>query len=137
MGSTPFWMLFNTEGSLARLERYLECLPPYDDIRLMLFSPAVGLVRLPPIERWRAVLARARYQGGFVVVDERRFPRDFATFARYYAEVRNASARYPPPELLTLNQFEAFLTEVGEGRTGPTIPLYRFHRRYRCCNGMV
>ncbi len=113
-GSTPFWMLFNTEGSLARLERYLDQADAYDDIRLMLFSHGVESVGLPSIERWRAVLARACGQGSFVGVDEQRFPRDFATFIRYHTELKNIPTRYPLPEPLALSQLDAFLAEAGE-----------------------
>lgn len=86
-GAAPYWMLFNTEGSLKQLGRYLEGTAVYDDIRLILFSHGVESVGLPSIERWRAVLGRACCQGRFVGVDERRFPRDFATFARYHTEL--------------------------------------------------
>lgn len=110
-GSAPYWMLFNTEGSLARLERYLDRVA-YDDIRIMLFSHGVESVGLPSIERWRAVLARARCQGSFVGVDERRFPRDFATFIRYHTELKKVPARYPLPGPLALSQLEAFLAET-------------------------
>ncbi len=113
-GSAPFWMLFNTEGSLKQLERYLANVAPYEDIRLMLFSHGVESVGLPSIERWRAVLGQARCQGRFVGVDERRFPRDFAIFARYHRELQTMPARYPLPGPLTLNQLDAFLAETGK-----------------------
>jgi len=81
-GSVPFWMTFNKEPSLESLRAYLDQAEPYDDIHLMLFAHGVESVGLPPIERWREQLRRARRHGAFAGVDEKLFPRDFAVFAR-------------------------------------------------------
>jgi hypothetical protein len=75
----------------------------------MLFSHSVESVGLVPIERWRSILQRARRHGGFVGVDERRYPRDFATFVRYYTDLKKIPARYPRPGPLTLDRLDAFL----------------------------
>ncbi len=112
-GSAPFWMKFNMEPSAEWLERYLDETEPYDDIGLMLFSHGVDAVGFAPIERWRALLGRARREGRFIGVDENAFPADFATFARYHEDVRRIPARYPVPGPLTLRQLEAFLDESG------------------------
>jgi hypothetical protein len=113
-GSVPFWMVFNTEPSADRLERYLEGTDPYDHIHLMLFSHGVDSVGLAPIERWRSVLRRARKHGDFVGVDERKFPRDFATFVRYHTDLRKLPTRYPMPGPLALSRLDEFLRWAGD-----------------------
>jgi hypothetical protein len=113
-GSVPFWMVFNTESSADRLERYLEVADPYDFIHLMLFSHGVDSVGLAPIERWRSEVRRARKHGGFVGVDERRFPRDFATFVRYHTDLKKIPTRYPLPEPLSLSRLDAILDRSGD-----------------------
>jgi hypothetical protein len=71
----------------------------------MLFSMGVECVGLTPIERWREALKRARRRGEFLGVNEQRFPLDFATFVRYYAELkRKIPARYALPRPLTLGE---------------------------------
>lgn len=112
-GSTPFWMKFNMEPSLEFVEAYLNNADPYEEIRMMLFSHGVDAVGLPSIERWRAVLARARDQGHFVGVDQRRFPRDYATFVRYHAEMKKIPSRYPMPEPPALDSLDEFLKQAG------------------------
>jgi hypothetical protein len=113
-GSVPFWMVFNKEPSAERVDRYLDSVEPYDEINMMLFSHGVESVGLVPIERWRRILERARRRGRFIGVDERAFPRDFAVFVRYYAELKKIPARYPLPAPLALSQFDAFLEEAAD-----------------------
>jgi hypothetical protein len=113
-GSVPFWSKFAMEPPFAFLERYLDGADPYDHIHMMLFSHGVDSVGLVPIERWRSVLGRARKRGSFVGVDEQRFPRDFATFVRYYTDVKKIPARYPLPGPLALGQLETFLEQSGD-----------------------
>jgi hypothetical protein len=113
-GSVPFWMVFNMEPSAQALERYLECTKPYDRIHLMLFSHGVDSIGLAPIERWRSVLQRACKHGGFVGVDERRFPRDFAAFVRYHTDLKKIPSRYPMPGPLQLTQLQEFLGRAGD-----------------------
>jgi hypothetical protein len=113
-GSVPFWMVFNMEPSADRLEHYLEGTDPYDHIHLMLFSHGVDSVVLAPIGRWRSVLQRARKHGSFAGVDERRFPRDFAAFVRYHADLKKVPARYPMPGSLPLDRLDEFLGRRGD-----------------------
>jgi len=113
-GFIPLWMKFNMEPSLKFVEDYLDNAEPYEEIRMMLFSHGVDAVGLPPIERWRAVLDRARNHGSFVGVDQRRFPRDYATFVRYHAEMKKISSRYPMPEPLTLDKLDTFLKQAAD-----------------------
>jgi hypothetical protein len=108
-GSTPFWMVFNTEGSLRAIEQFLEQ-RPFDEIYMMLFSHGVESIGLPSISRWRRVIEHAGRHGDFVGMDPGAFPRDFAVFMRYYDALLNEiGARYPRPPTLTLKEFDEFL----------------------------
>jgi hypothetical protein len=114
-GSVPFWMVFNTGPSADAVERYLAQVDPYDEIFLMLFSHGVDSIGLASIDRWKSILRRARRRGEFLGVDERAYPRDFATFVDYHAEVRcKIAARYPRPGPLALSELDAFLEEAGD-----------------------
>jgi hypothetical protein len=111
-GSVPYWSFFAVEAAAARLEAYLDAVEPYDYIHLMLFSHGIDSIGLAPIERWQAVLARARRHGSFLGVDERAFPRDFATFVHYHDAVQSIPDRYPLPEAIPLEQVEDFLRQT-------------------------
>jgi hypothetical protein len=113
-GAAPFWMVFNKEPSLAALERYLDGAEPFDEIALTLFSHGVDSVGLPSIERWAAVLDRARHEGRFVGVDRKAFPRDFAVFLRFHRDLAAMTARCPMPAPLTLAGLDAFLRSNGQ-----------------------
>lgn len=113
-GSVPFWMVFNMQPSADRLEQYLGGAPPYDYIYMMLFSHGVDSVGLASLDRWRSILGRARKEGSFVGMDGAKFPRDFAVFARYHAELqRKIPARYPMAGPLALSQLDEFLGQQG------------------------
>ncbi|HET6521304.1 MAG TPA: hypothetical protein VFG47_16015, partial [Geminicoccaceae bacterium] len=115
-GSAPYWMKFNTEVSAGHLEDYLDrgAGEPFDEIHLMLFAHGVESLGLPPIERWRALLGRARREGRFAGVDEDAYPADFAVYARYHDAIQAIPARYPLPAPLTLDRLERFLDRRGE-----------------------
>jgi hypothetical protein len=106
-------MVFNKEPSLAAVERYHDGAESFDDIALTLFSHGVDSVGLPSIERWAAVLKRARTTGRFVGVDRAAFPRDFAVFLRFHRDLTAVSARFPMPAPLTLAQLDTFLESAG------------------------
>jgi hypothetical protein len=108
-GSVPFWMKFNMEPSADCIEKYLDERPPFDEIYLMLFMHGVEAVGLPPIDRWRGVLTRARRRGRFIGVREDLYPRDFGALARYYQEIKTIPSRYPLPGPLPLDRFAEFL----------------------------
>jgi hypothetical protein len=106
-GSVPFWMVFNTEPSAHALASYLERSEAFEEIGMMLFSHGVESVGLVPIERWRALLGRARNHGTFIGVDERAFPRDFAVFTRSRHDLLTTfRARHPLPPPLPLTVLE-------------------------------
>jgi hypothetical protein len=119
-GSVPYWMVFNMEPSAEALEHYLDGTDPYDYIHLMLFSHGVESIGLAPLGGWRSLLERAREEGSFVGVDERRFPRDFATFLRYRTDLKKIPTRYPMPGPLSLTRLDEFL-----GRASDRYPVRR------------
>jgi len=109
----PFWLLFGVEPSADALHRFLDEEGPFDAIDLMLFSHGTESIGLANIARWRALLARARREGRFVGVDTRRYPRDFATFARFGRALASRGPQAPPPARLAPSRFEALLREYG------------------------
>lgn len=113
-GSVPFWMTFNKEPSAAGLEAYLDANEPFDEIHLMLFAHGTEGVGLPPMSRWRELLARARRSGRFAGVDPEAHPQDFAAFARYHEDVQAIPSRYPMPGPMVLDDLWRFLGEAGE-----------------------
>lgn len=78
----------------------------------MLFSNGIAGTGWAPIACWRALLRHARDGGRFLGVDEDKFPRDFATFARYHLAIQKIPARYPLPGPLAFGQFHRFLKEA-------------------------
>lgn len=108
-GSVPFWMVFNKEGSLQAIERYLKE-RVFDEIYMLLFSHGVESIGLPTISEWRRVIQRARQHGALIGMNPQAFPRDFAVFVRYYGDLlKQIRARYPFPPALTLKELDEFL----------------------------
>jgi hypothetical protein len=111
-GSIPYWMVFNTEGSLANLRTYLTD-HSFEEIYLTLFSHGVDSIGLPSIADWRQAMSVAN-ASRFLGVDQRAFPRDFAVFIRYYFDLlKSIRARHPLPQSLTLAELDTFLGEHG------------------------
>jgi hypothetical protein len=111
-GSVPYWMVFNKEPSAVDLQAYLDARDPFDEIYLMLFSHGVESIGLASIQRWKSLLGRARKKGEFLGVDEKLFPRDFASLSRYNVRVREMiAARYPLPAPLSVERFQEFVRE--------------------------
>ena len=100
----PFWLVFCTEPSAAALQRFLEKQPPFRNIDMMLFSHGTDSIGLAEIARWQALLAYAREEGALIGVDEERFPRDFATFARFDSALRERAPLLPPPPPLSVEK---------------------------------
>lgn len=113
LGAVPFWMTFNTEPSASWLETYLNKVEPFDELYMMLFAHGTESIGLAPIERWQAILKRARHIGQFAGVDEKRYPRDFAIFGRYHSSLLNISGRHPMPEALSLHEVSNFIQKEG------------------------
>jgi hypothetical protein len=114
-GCVPFWIKFDTQPPAASLAEYLDHADPYDEIYMTLFSHGTESIGLAPVERWRSLIGRTRRASGFVGVDEKRFPMDFATFVRYHTDLRKKiAARYPLPDSLSLGTLDAFLEESGD-----------------------
>jgi hypothetical protein len=112
--SVPFWMVFNKEPSWRAVDGYLRDAPPFDEVLITLFSHGVDSIGLVPIEQWRQLGRHAARDTGFIGVDERAFPRDFAVFVRYHFDfLRKIPARHPMPPPLTLTELDEFLRETG------------------------
>jgi hypothetical protein len=122
-GLVPLWTTFNTEDAAAPVERYLDQRPPFAEIHLTLFAHGVDSVGLAPIQRWRAIVNRATGTGRFAGVDQRAFPRDFASFVRYHHALKALGQRAPLPEPLLWAAVEAFLQRtVSQVRLSPSPP---------------
>lgn len=80
---------------------------------MMLFAHGTDSIGLAPIERWKAILKRARTIGQFAGVDEKRYPRDFAVFGRYHSSLLNISGRYPMPGAISLHEISDFIQQEG------------------------
>ena len=109
----PFWSVFSVEPSLRNVARFLAQQPPFDEIDQMLFSHGTEGVGLAPLDDWRRLIQQARRRAAFVGVDERRYPRDFATFMRFQQALRRLGPRHEPPPLLAVERFDALLRERG------------------------
>jgi hypothetical protein len=108
-GSIPFWMVFNTEGSLAALHSYLST-RVFEEIYLTLFSHGVDSIGLPSIADWSGLIQQATLRSKFIGADPVSFPRDFAVYARYHDDLlRTIPERHALPPPLTLRQFDEFL----------------------------
>jgi hypothetical protein len=107
LGAVPLWLKFPVEPSADRLERYLDSTEPYADIALTLFSHGTEGVGVTAIDRWIALAGRARRHGGLLGVDAGRYPRDFAVFARFHAQLRRLGPERPMPAPLPLSSLRA------------------------------
>lgn len=108
VGAVPFWTKFSVESSARAAARYLERSEPFDTIGAMMFSHGVDSIGLATVDRWRAIVNRARRHGTLLGVDPQRFPADFGAFARYHAALRELGPRPSPPPL-TLAQLDSFI----------------------------
>ncbi len=116
-GAVPFWTHRPVEGALDAVDAYLRSRDPFERIEVMLASPGVEAAGLAPVERWRALFARAQRGGELIGTDERAFPRDFAVFHRYHEEIaRKIPERHPLPEPLPFERFEALVARGGPVR---------------------
>jgi hypothetical protein len=108
LGLVPLWLKFGVDSSADALERYLDATDPFDEIRVALFSHGTEGVGVAPAGRWRALAGRARRKGALIGVDARRFPRDFASFVRFWRELRKLQPQVEPPATLPIAAFERY-----------------------------
>lgn len=116
----PFWLVFGTEPSAFALQRFLDRQPRFRNIDMMLFSHGTESIGMADIPRWQGLLDRATEEGAFVGVDTERFPRDFATFARFDAELRARAPLLPPPPPLSVEKVISGIERYG-ARHGVTL----------------
>jgi hypothetical protein len=117
-GCVPYWTTFPVEPAAEALADYLNQSDPYDFIHLTLFCHGVESLGLAPIDRWQALLRKARRAGAFAGVTPHRYPRDLATFFAYQGALRAITARYPIPQPLPLEALEEFLNHQGHRYPG-------------------
>ena len=111
-GSVPFWIFFNEETALARVNAYLDTAEPYNEIILTLVQNAVKSIGQPTPAEWRTVLDRARVSGRYAGTDLDEFPFDLAQMGTYDDALKDVDARFPLPEPLTMAEFEEFLEQA-------------------------
>ncbi|WP_244818078.1 hypothetical protein [Caballeronia sp. Lep1P3] len=117
----PFWLVFCTEPSAKTLRRFLGA-ESFDEIDMMLFSHGTEGVGVTGIDEWRSLIDLSRKEGRFLGVDTRRYPRDFATFARFDRALARLGPQSDLPARLSVSAFEAgvrawgaeFGVEVGD-----------------------
>lgn len=112
-GSVPLWTIFPVERSLETVRRHLDAVPPYDEIRLALFSHGTDSAGLATADQWRDVLRRARRRGVFAGADPQRFPRDFGTLVRFSDSLAAVRAGYPMPDPLPVERAGRLVAECG------------------------
>ncbi|MQY36701.1 hypothetical protein SRB17_47030 [Streptomyces sp. RB17] len=96
-GSVPYWTVFGTEASRARLDSCLDASAPYDEIRILLSNDGTDSIGLADAHAWQRTAARARKIGRLTGVDAAAYPRDFASFVRSHRELSKIRTRYPLP----------------------------------------
>ncbi|MBV8092972.1 MAG: hypothetical protein JO110_07025 [Acetobacteraceae bacterium] len=114
--AVPFWLLFGVDPSAEHLERFLSGQRPFDEVDIMLFSHGTEGVGVAPIDAWRRLAACGRRPGRLLGVDPQRYPRDFATFARFHRDLEKLGPvlpELPPP--LPLDRFESLLRSYAKG----------------------
>jgi hypothetical protein len=109
--AVPYWLLFAVAASAARLARFLDAQPRFEEVDLFLFSHGTEGVGVAPIAAWQALAARGRRPGRLLGVDPARYPRDFATFARFAGDAATLAPVHPPLAALPPARFEALLRE--------------------------
>ena len=107
----PYWLLFAVQPSADRLRRFLDSRPAPDEVDIMLFSHGTDSIGLAPVEEWRELAGRGRRPGRLLGVDPRRYPRDFAAFARFHRDLETLGRVGPRLEPLPLDRFEALLMQ--------------------------
>jgi hypothetical protein len=113
LGLVSYWSAFSVQPSVARLEAYLKTAAPYAEISLTDFSHGIESAGFAAPRHWRAASAGAATC--LIGVDERRYPRDFASLLRFHAGLKSqTAAHFPMPRPLTLGKFESFMREVGD-----------------------
>lgn len=129
--SIPFWMVFNVTSSQPGIRDYVAKAGPFDEIRMMLFSNDTQALGQGSIEDWRSILALASRKGSFLGVDEKAYPRDFASLSRYHTALKSLRPHLPLPEPAGLGRFETALRQAG-GTVGlcvdpPTSSVHAVH----------
>jgi hypothetical protein len=113
IGAAPYWAVFGTEPSLARLESYLEQAGQYEDILVLLYPHGVESASVAGPERWRSLERLSGRSLRLIGVNEKEFPHDLGSLFRYPRDLRElgAGARYSPG-LMTLDDCVRLLRDI-------------------------
>ncbi|MGA8113026.1 MAG: hypothetical protein WCA46_05135 [Actinocatenispora sp.] len=103
IGAAPFWTVFGVQDSADALASYLDTVPPYDDIDILLFSHGVRSAGFADTDRWRALASRAKRRGRLLAVRADRYPADFASLARFVPALRRLPSSATPASALSLD----------------------------------
>jgi hypothetical protein len=110
--SIPYWLVFNTQISAFKLERYLETRRAFDELFLLLMSNGIVGVGQVSTRVWREILSRAGQRGEFVGVDEKKFPADIGSFLMYHNRLEKMNCRrYGPLSPMTVEEVELFFRQ--------------------------
>lgn len=105
----PFWLLLGTEPSAQVLKQLLERDRPYDAIDLMLFAHGADGIGVPPAAHWQALIESASASAHLSSAEADRFPRDFATFARFHRALEKRGPMFERPAPLSVDAFDRAL----------------------------
>ena len=113
-GSVPYWLFFNVDPAADRLEEYLKSTRQFEEIFMMILSHGKDSLGHTSVERWRSLMEYAKNRHDFVGVDEEKYPKDLAVYARYSPEFRKKIEEdYPLPPSLSLRQLKEFSKIAG------------------------
>jgi hypothetical protein len=111
-GSVPFWTFFPVQPAADALAAYLDR-SDWEEIAVMLFSHGVRSPGLAPASEWQRLARRATSASGLLGVDTRRFPADFATFARYGTALARLPELPPPARPMSITDALTSLRAAG------------------------
>jgi len=110
-GYVPFWTVFPVEPAADAFQAYARERGPFAEAHALLFNHGVDSIGLVRPQEWRRLLADSAERSSLVAVDERQFPRDFATFGRYDRALDRLARPGTPPMELPLQDLDRFLDE--------------------------
>lgn len=112
-GSVPFWTASTGVASASAVDAYLDSVEAFEELRATLPSNGVEAPSIPPIERWREILRRARGAYGFLGVREEDYPADFAVYLRYHDALKRLPDAPGPVRSLSWPDVRAYAADLG------------------------
>jgi len=122
-GAAPFWTMFPVLPSAGRVASYLDRRAPFGVGDAMLFDHGADSAGLTGAAVWRELTGRGGQPGQLLGADARRFPADFAAFARYGPALRRLETAPHPPGPAHLGRGCRRCAREPQGRLGlPGVP---------------